>query len=92
MMTNLHRLTYNLRRDMKKIAVGLAGMLLAGCSLPGRLVYNPPFFGDPVGSIRVIEDKETGLLFVKSVHGTGNATVEVLTSKQGKWRLQGQDK
>lgn len=67
------------------VLVPLAG-LLCGCASPGT-IYSPPPFGDPVGNIVVIEDKERGVLIYKLIQGTGKSTMQVLVKDGSDWKL-----
>lgn len=69
----------------KLIAVSLLA-LCAGCSSPNTLHQSPPF-GDPVGNIIVIEDKERGVLIYKLIQGTGRSQMQVLVKEGSDWKL-----
>ena len=63
-----------------------AALFVAGCS-SHETVYHAPLFGDPVGNIIVIEDKDHGVLIYKLVQGTGKSQMQVLVKDGSDWRL-----
>lgn len=73
---------------MKRIMMALlipSALLFAGCSSSGT-IHHTPLFGDPVGDIICIEDKEHGTLIYKLVQGTGKAQMVVLVKEGSEWK------
>jgi hypothetical protein len=76
---------------MKKLALVIlapVGLLFCGCvsgSGTKSTVYAAPLFGDPVGNIICIEDKEHNTLIYKYVTGTGSGQMKVLVKNGSDW-------
>lgn len=71
---------------MRKLCAVVLALPLVGCASSARTVYHPPVFGDGVGCIIAIEDKETGILIYKMVEGTGRSQMQVLVPRNSDWR------
>lgn len=72
---------------MKKLAmIALVPFLsmFVGCASPNA-VHHAPAFGDHVGDIICIEDKEHGVLIYKLVRGSGNSQMQVLVKDGSDW-------
>ena len=64
---------------------------LAGCGggtgIRSTLYSADGFFGDRVGDVVVIEDKDHGVLVYKLIQGTGKSTMTVLVKADSDWKM-----
>ena len=77
---------------MRKLALVIlapVGLLFCGCAAgsgSSGTLYEAPVFGDRVGNIIWIEDKDHNTLIYKYVMGTGAGTMKVLVKDGSGWR------
>lgn len=72
---------------MRKILAVLCLVSLAGCAsspdgIETRTIYRPPFFGNMIGDILRVEDKDKGVVLYLHIDAAGATQVQAFTTEK----------